>query len=37
VLDVRRVTAGQPTTVQLVVHDRYGAWPTFVGMGTRVP
>lgn len=32
-LTVNRVTAGQPATVQLVVTDGCGAWPTFVGGG----
>lgn len=30
---VRRVTAGQPSTVQLVVVDACGDWPTVVGGG----
>jgi hypothetical protein len=29
----RRATPGQPTTVQLVVADACGDWPTFVGGG----
>jgi hypothetical protein len=33
VLTVFRVTAGQPTTVELVVTDSCGAWSTFVGGG----
>jgi uncharacterized repeat protein (TIGR01451 family) len=33
VLTVRRVTAGQPTTVELIVTDGCGTWPTFVGGG----
>ncbi len=32
-LTVRRVTPGQATTVQLVVRDGCGDWPTFVGGG----
>ena len=30
---VRRATAGQPTTVPIVVTDNCGTWPTFVGGG----
>ena len=30
---VRRVSAGQASTVHLVVTDRCGDWPTFVGGG----
>jgi hypothetical protein len=30
---VQRQTAGQASTVQLVVMDGCGAWPTFVGAG----
>jgi hypothetical protein len=33
VLTVHRVTAGQPTTVELVVTDSCGTWRTFVGGG----
>ncbi|HZR97064.1 MAG TPA: right-handed parallel beta-helix repeat-containing protein [Chloroflexota bacterium] len=32
-LTIRRVTEGQPTTVELVVTDGCGDWPTFVGGG----
>jgi hypothetical protein len=31
---VERVTAGQPATVELTVHDGCGVWRTFVGGGT---
>ncbi len=31
---VRRATAGQATTVNLVVVDRCGEWPTVVGGGS---
>jgi hypothetical protein len=30
---VRRLVAGQAATVQLVIVDRCGEWPTFVGGG----
>ncbi|MCC6177230.1 MAG: fibronectin type III domain-containing protein [Chloroflexi bacterium] len=30
---VRREVQGQPTTVPLILVDRYGDWPTFVGGG----
>jgi len=33
-LTITRVTAGQPTTVPLVVVDGCGEWPTFVGGGS---
>jgi hypothetical protein len=33
VLTVRRVTAGQAATVELVATDGCGEWPTFVGGG----
>src|SRR5262249_54290521 len=33
VLTVNRISAGQPTTVELVVTDSCGTWPTFVGGG----
>jgi hypothetical protein len=32
---VRRLTAGNATTVPLSVVDRCGAWPTFVGGGAN--
>jgi hypothetical protein len=32
-LTIRRVTEGQPTTVELVVTDGCGEWPTFIGGG----
>ena len=31
---IRRTTAGQPTTVNLVTVDRCGEWPTVVGGGS---
>lgn len=33
VLTLRRITAGQAATVELIVVDRCGSWPTFVGGG----
>ena len=36
VLTVRRTAAG-PFTVHLMVTDRCGSWPTFVGGGANVP
>jgi hypothetical protein len=32
-LTIRRVTEGQPTTVEVVVTDGCGEWPTFIGGG----
>jgi hypothetical protein len=32
-LTVHRVTAGQAATVELIVTDGCGTWPTFVGGG----
>jgi hypothetical protein len=32
-LTVSRVTAGQATTIPLIVVDGCGEWPTFVGGG----
>jgi len=32
-LTVVRTTAGQPSTVEFVITDSCGPWPTFVGGG----